>query len=269
MAEAGPDLSVVCKNCGSEVSPYVTECPYCGNRLRKRAPKLERVGDEVRVQEDRTDRRRRKAAERRGRLSSRRESLEDLTVRPVITALALLAPALLLVIERASNLSVFDLGAIVGPVGDEFWRYFAAPFVYDDIGYLFACGLAIAIFLPPVERRVGWFASLLLVIGTGALGMLAAAGIESSFGDGVTVAAGGNAIALGVLATFVVIRDAEIRADPTDEYDRVAIAVAAVVLLLLPLLEDFASLSAGIAGGLVGAACGLGAALSKRSDGPA
>ncbi len=72
-----------------------------------------------------------------------------------------------------------------------------------------------------------------------------------------------------MLAAFVVIRDAERRADPTDEYDQIAIAVAAVVLLLLPLLEDFASLSAGIAGGLVGAACGLGAALSKRSDGPA
>jgi len=24
------ELSVICKNCGSEVSPYVTECPYCG-----------------------------------------------------------------------------------------------------------------------------------------------------------------------------------------------------------------------------------------------
>src|SRR6187431_1121271 len=34
------DLNVVCKNCGSEVSPYITECPYCGQRLRKRAPKL-------------------------------------------------------------------------------------------------------------------------------------------------------------------------------------------------------------------------------------
>src|SRR3989442_12802955 len=43
---AAPELSVVCKNCGAEVSPYVTECPYCGTRLRKRAPKLEREGDE-------------------------------------------------------------------------------------------------------------------------------------------------------------------------------------------------------------------------------
>jgi uncharacterized OB-fold protein len=32
----GADLFVVCKNCGSEVSPYVTECPYCGQRVRKR-----------------------------------------------------------------------------------------------------------------------------------------------------------------------------------------------------------------------------------------
>jgi len=39
---SGPDLFVVCKSCGSEVSPYITECPYCGSRLRKRAPKLDR-----------------------------------------------------------------------------------------------------------------------------------------------------------------------------------------------------------------------------------
>ena len=40
---SGPDLFVVCKQCGSEVSPYITECPYCGSRLRSRAPKLPRV----------------------------------------------------------------------------------------------------------------------------------------------------------------------------------------------------------------------------------
>src|SRR5579871_5489746 len=39
------DLFVVCKNpqCGAEVSPYVTECPYCGTRLQKRAPKLDKA----------------------------------------------------------------------------------------------------------------------------------------------------------------------------------------------------------------------------------
>src|SRR6476620_7765617 len=42
---SGPDLFVVCKNCQAEVSPYITECPYCGTRLRKRAPKIDRPDD--------------------------------------------------------------------------------------------------------------------------------------------------------------------------------------------------------------------------------
>ncbi len=58
------ELSVICKNCGSEVSPYVTECPYCGARLRKRAPKLERRGDAL---EARPRRRRRRRLMRRRR----------------------------------------------------------------------------------------------------------------------------------------------------------------------------------------------------------
>ena len=259
------ELSVVCKSCGSEVSPYVTECPYCGTRLRKRAPKLERVGDEVRVREDRRTRRRRKAAARRSRLAERAALTEDLTRAPVVTVAAILIPALLMVVERATSLSVVDLGAIVGPVGaDEWWRYLAAPFVYDDVGYLFACGLALAIFLPAVERRVGSVAALLVVLGCGALGMLAADGLDSAFGDGIFIAAGGNGIALGILAAWFVIRDAESRADPTSEYDRIAVIVAAAVLLLLPAVEDSASVWAGLAGALVGAGCGLGAALGRR-----
>ena len=153
---------------------------------------------------------------------------------------------------------------IVGPVGDEWWRYLAAPFVYDDVGYLFACGLALAIFLPPIERRVGSIAAVLLVLGCGALGMLAAAGLDSSFGDEIPIAAGGNGVALGALCAYVVLRDAERRADPTEEYDRIAVAVAAVVLLALPLVEDFASVWAGLVGALVGGGCGLAAALGGR-----
>jgi membrane associated rhomboid family serine protease len=263
MESSSPELSVVCKNCGAEVSPYVTECPYCGTRLRKRAPKLERVGDEVRVREGRREKRRRRAAERRQR---RGERMAVLAERPMATIVAILAPALLLIVERASNLSVYDLGAIIGPVDTEWWRYFAAPFVYDDVGYLFACGLAVAIFVPGIEARLGAIPAVLLIIGSGALGMLAADGLDTAFGDGVFLAAGGNGVALGCLGAWVVLRDAERRADPTEEYDRIAIAVAAIVLLLLPLVEDFADPWAGIAGGLVGAACGLAAALGGRTD---
>jgi membrane associated rhomboid family serine protease len=261
---SAPELSVVCKSCGSEVSPYVTECPYCGTRLRKRAPKLERVGDEVRLREGRGDRRRRKAAARRGRRADRAVVSQDFTLRPLATAAALLASALLLIVERASNLSIYDLGAIAGPVGDQWWRYLAAPFVYDNVGYLFACCLVIAIFLPAIERRIGSIPSVLLVLGCAALGMLAADGLESTFGDGVFAAAGGNGIALGVVCAWLVIRDAECRADPTEEYDRIAVAVVLAVLLLLPAVDDWASVWAGLGGAFVGAACGLAAALGRR-----
>jgi membrane associated rhomboid family serine protease len=262
------ELSVVCKSCGSEVSPYVTECPYCGTRVRKRAPKLERVGDEVRVREGRAERRRRKsaqrAAERAGRVAERAAVREDLALRPVVTIAALIAPAVLLIIDRASNLSMYDLGAIAGPVDGDWWRYFAAPFVYDNVGYLFACALGIAIFLPAVERRIGSIPAALLVLGCGALGMLAADALDSAFGDGIPVAAGGNGIALGVLAAWVVMRDAERRADPTEEYDQIAVLVCAAVLLLLPAVDDWANIWAGIAGAMVGGACGLAAVLGRR-----
>jgi membrane associated rhomboid family serine protease len=256
---------VVCRNCGSEVSPYVTECPYCGTRLRKRAPKLEREGDEIKVREGRRERRLRKDAERRLRRDVRTERYEDLATRPVATGLMLLVPAAMFVTQAASNLTVFDLGAIVGPVGDEWWRYLAASFVYDDAGYLFCCGLAIAIFLTGVERRVGPTPTLLLALACGILGMLAAAGMDNALGDGIPLAAGGNAIALGALGAYVALREPERRADPEEGYDPVAVSVAAAVLLLLPLVEDFADPWAGLAGLIVGGLFGLAATRGRRA----
>ena len=257
--DSPPELSVVCKKCGSEVSPYVTECPYCGTRLRKRAPKLERKGDELTARETMRERRRRRAAEREPRL----QAITYDTGRPWVTIAALAIPAVGVIVQRAAELTVFDMGAIVGPVGDEYWRFSAAPFVYDDLGYLFCIGLALAIFMPQVERRIGTVPSALLVVASGALGMLFAVGLENAVGDGVPVAAGGNGIALGVLGAWLVMRDADRRRDPTEEYDQVAVAVCAAVLLLLPLVEDLANPWAGLGGALVGLACGLGAALGR------
>ena len=135
---SAPELSVVCKSCGSEVSPYVTECPYCGHRLRRRAPDLEREGDEIKVREPRRERRRREKQRRRlerdlegGR---RLPSLSGLEIgtRPAATIAALLAAAILLVVQRAVPLSLAEAGAIVGPVGTDWWRYLVAPFVRSE-----------------------------------------------------------------------------------------------------------------------------------------
>ena len=259
MAET--ELSVVCKNCGAEVSPYVTECPYCGTRLRKRAPKLERRGDELQARETRRDRRRRRAAERRAR-APRLALAAD---RPYVTLAAILGPAVLLVVQRAADLSLSSLGVIVAGVDStDWWQYLAAPFVYDDLGYLFAIALAMALFVPYLERRLGVVPTLILMIACGALGALAAPGLDDAFGDGFTVMAGGNGIALGVLGAWWSLHRADARDDPTEEYDWIPVAVAACVLLLLPLVEDLANPWAGVFGGLVGLGCGLSATLGRR-----
>jgi membrane associated rhomboid family serine protease len=111
---------------------------------------------------------------------------------------------------------------------------------------------------------MGAVATLLLLVACGALGALAAPGLDDAFGDGFTVAAGGNGIALGAIGAWLLLRRAEARDDPTEEFDWIAVAVAACVLLLLPLVEDYANALAGIVGGLVGVASGYSAAALGR-----
>jgi membrane associated rhomboid family serine protease len=257
---ASPELSVVCKSCGSEVSPYVTECPYCGARLRRRAPKLERKGDELQARESRRTRRRRRAAERR---AAARDRLAIATERPYVTVAAILGPAALVVVQRAADLSVFQLGAIQALPGlsIDWWKYFAAPFVYDDLGYLFVIGLAIAIFVPELERRLSPVPTVLLLVACGALGALAAPGLDDALGDGFTLVGGGNGLALGAVGAWFMLRRGD---GPRDEFDWIPVTVAACVLLLLPAVEDFANPWAGLIGGVVGLAAGFSATLGRR-----
>jgi len=248
------ELSVVCRNCGSEVSPYVTECPYCGARLRKRAPKLERHGDSF---EAKQPRRRRSRDSQRRRRRARLSITDDYTTKPYGTAALILVSAVMVVVYAASDLTILDLGAIFGSVDNEYWRYLTASFVYEDTGYLFVVALALALFGPGLERRLGTAPTLLLLIACGTLGMLAGHGIDSALDD-IPFAAGGNAIALGAVATWWVLRRAEANAGDED-YDVIGVAVAAAVLLALPLFEDTANVFVGLAGGLVGLLAGFAA----------
>jgi membrane associated rhomboid family serine protease len=258
-------LSVVCRSCGEEVSPYVTECPYCGTRIRKRAPKLERHGDELTPHESRRARRRRKRAERRERLGASREMFAE-GERPYAVIAAVLGPALLVLVQRAGDIPIADLGAIVGPVESEWWRYLAAPFVYPDVGYLFVASLGIVIFGSALERRLGTIATFVLMLACGGLGMLAADGIEGALaGEGdLLLASGGNGVALGLLSAWTVIKAGELRAQPDEDTEVIGAAVVAAVLIMLPLVEDFANVFAGLGGALVGAACGFVAAYARR-----
>jgi membrane associated rhomboid family serine protease len=261
--EAGPELSVVCKSCGSEVSPYVTECPYCGTRLRKRAPKLERRGDELSPRESRRTRRRRRADQRRAAV---RERLAFDTARPYVTVAAIVGPAVLLLVQRAADLTLFEVGAIAGlAAGIDWWHYLAAPFVYDDLGYLFVIALAMALFVPGLERRLGPVPTAILLVACGALGALAAPRLDDLFGDGYTLAAGGNGLAIGALAAWAVLRRDEARGEATGELDWIPVTVAACVLLLLPLVDDWANPWCAVIGGLVGLGAGFVATRARRT----
>lgn len=247
------ELSVICKNCGSEVSPYVTECPYCGARLRKRAPKLERRGDGFEPKPPRAGPR----SIFRVRLPRRPRAAPE---HPYATIAAIAAPAAVLLVGRAGGLDLADLGAAVAPLGGgEWWRALTAPFVYSDVGYLFVVALATAIFAGGVERRLGTLATAVLLLGCGALGALAASGVAAAR-DEVLLIAGGNGVALGAVAAWFALRRAEARGAIDQDYDPIAVAVAAAVLLALPVFESSADVFAGLAGCLVGGLAGLAAA---------
>jgi membrane associated rhomboid family serine protease len=253
------ELSVICKNCGSEVSPFVTECPYCGARLRKRAPKLERRGDALEAQEPRRKRRRRRVP-RPGR-----PSFAVTADRPYATMAIVAASAILLLVQKVSGDALSTFGGLVIPLGDEWWRVLTAPFAYIDVGYLFVVAVGLAIFGTGLERRLGTMPTAVLLVACGALGMLAAS-VVANAQDDFTVLAGGNGIALGALAAWFTIRRAEVRGAIGEDYDAIGVAVAAIVLIALPLFTPTADLVAGLVGGAVGALAGVAASALHRGE---
>ena len=242
-----PDLFVVCKSCGSEVSSYVTECPYCGTRLRKRAPKLDAP--------ELTERRRTPAA----RLPKLRPGeipglSADPTRRPYAT-IALVVLCALGTIALAAFVPS-DV-ALVGPVDGEWWRIATSPFFADNLWYGAACMVTIAVFGTLLEQRHGPVVVVLVFCAAGMGGIAAAAALET-----VPLALGANGAALGLIGAWVVRPVLETRRGEEPEADLLGAAVMAAVLLLMPLVVPEASPTAGAAGLMIGLLAG--AALARR-----
>ncbi len=252
------ELRVVCKSCGAEVSPYVTECPYCGARLRKRAPDLERGGDGVlEPKQSRREKKREEKARQRAekQARSRPESRSSLGVRPWATIVLILIPAVALLVRIATGTALSDFGGLVVPFDSEWWRVLTAPFAYVSVGYLFAVGLALALFGPGLERRLGAVPVLLLLIACGALGVLAASAAADQR-DAFTVIAGGNGIALGAIGAWFALNRAAVKAEG-GWADLAGVLIAGLVILLLPVVVPTADFWSGLAGGLVGMLAGM------------
>jgi membrane associated rhomboid family serine protease len=245
------DLNVVCKNCGSEVSPYITECPYCGQRLRKRAPKLRQEGEGVELAPA-PERRRRLRLSRKRRSTDRRALAWLSAERPYATIALVLAGTALLLVERASNVGLYDLGAVIGPLDGDWWRLVVAPFVYENVGYLFVVGVAVAIFGTSIERRWGTLTMLAIFLGSGAAGMYLASEIEA-----FPLAMGGNGAALGLLCAWLIRDFRDRRAGDDPETDLFGVIAIAGVLIAMPVLETTADAWAGLGGAAVGGIAGL------------
>lgn len=248
-----PDLFVICKNCGAEVSPYVTECPYCGQRVRKRAPKLDRGADAA--AEPRVKR-------RRPRLSRlRADEIQGIApdTRPTVT-IGLIAVSLLLTLVLAGGLGIEDVGGVFVPVYEDAWRYVTTPFVHESLAYQFAALLAVGVFGSMIERRFGWFPLLVIFLAAGAAGAAAAvaADLRPPFDDTeIYSVLGANGAALGLLCAWLVDDRRAAARGQDRENDLLGVRVFAAVLLLLPLAIEEASAVAGIVGAATGALLGL------------
>jgi membrane associated rhomboid family serine protease len=249
-----PDLFVVCKNCGSEVSPYVTECPYCGQRVRKRAPKIDRS-----TGEPSTKRR------RRGRKLPRLRAEEIAGIapdtRPYATFGLILICLIAVVVDAADPGR--DLGYLFVKTSThtEAWRWFATPFLHSDqIGYAFVALVAVGIFGTLLERRFGPVAVVATFVLAGAGGAALAAALETPplLSDlPAWPVFGANGAALGLLCAWLVDDRMAARRGDDRENDLLGVYVIAAVLVLLSLTTEEANIGAAVGGALVGCLMGL------------
>jgi len=241
---SGPELSLVCKSCGSEVSPYITECPYCGARVQKRAPKLDRGGIPRQQKRSRPQLPRLRPGEIPGIRAEH---------RPWACWALVLASLLVTIGLKSGLLHIWDFW--YAQIADEPWRAFSSLFAYTHTAYEIAAVAAIALFGWLLERRHGAWAPLLVFVVCGAGGAYLAIAVADE-----SVVLGANGAALGMLAAWAMRDVLGRRAGRPDDSDLLGVLAIAALLVLLPLASQEASGVAGIAGGVLGLLIGLGLA---------
>jgi uncharacterized OB-fold protein/membrane associated rhomboid family serine protease len=269
----GPDLFVVCKQCGSEVSPYITECPYCGSRLRSRAPKLPRVksrGRGLRRLVRSLTTAGRSPARPRARMgrSSRRGDYPSGESPPYATVALVALGCAGWVLVRGGYLGavhVAGLGsvsgeyvsffkiAIGGSLRGEWWKLLTSPFAYVNGLYAFVALLTSAIFGWLLERRRGPAMTLVVFFGGSVTGALAAIALYAE-----PIVSGANAGALALIAAWSVPDLEAARRRSYYDGDLLGAGAIAALLLLLPYARPEASWLAGVVGAAVGLLIGLG-----------
>ena len=247
---SSPELFVVCKNCRSQVSPYITECPYCGTRLRKRAPKIEREGGPGggEAKRRRTPPRPSLGPLRTGEIPGIRG---DEDARPVATIVLVALGALwwlALVPLRDESVSF-----VLDPLG-EWWGVLTAPFVHLSGWYQFAGLGAVGVYGWMLERRHGAVPMLLVWLLTASGGMAVVKAVDPE-----PFAMGATAGALGLLCAWAVpvLLHRRRHGEDTDDADLLGTGVIFVLLALMPVARDEVSMIATLAAIVIGSLVGL------------
>ncbi|HEY2317933.1 MAG TPA: rhomboid family intramembrane serine protease [Solirubrobacteraceae bacterium] len=250
MSTGGPDLFVICKSCGSEVSPYITECPYCGNRLRKRAPKLDR---DQRVAQRKA---RRQPTPLLTRL--RRDEIPGIRgeTRPYATMILVVAGLVGCLLWRT------DLGGasgnliLIGQPGSQWWRLFTAAFTYANVGYAVITLGTVGLFGWLLERRHGPFPVLALFLIGGVGGLAATTAVDP---NAILLGAQGGALAL--VCAWATPDLLTLRSGGDIDGDLIGAGVIAVAVALMPLAVGYASWVSDAVGVIAGFAIGVPLAL--------
>lgn len=271
-----PDLFVVCKQCGSEVSPYITECPYCGARLRRRAPKLPRMNSRgqrlsrglgrlrasARAPSE-TRPRRQTTAPRPGQRRSwrrRARAYGAVELPPWATIALVAAGCAAWVAVRGGYVGFYKL-AIFGPLHGDWWKLLSSPFAYVDGLYAFVALLATALFGWLLERRHGPAFVLAVFFGGAVSGALAAGAVYTE-----PIVSGANGGALALLGAWSIPDLLAARRGSYYEGDLLGVWAIAAVLLLTPYARPEVSWLAGVVGLAVGLVLGAGMLLVEPAE---
>ncbi len=264
-----PDLFVVCKNCQAEVSPYVTECPYCGTRLRKRAPKIERPDAPAAKPSRRTALRGGSGTRARGGPKAKTRKAKSKPSSPRLGRLKAgeipgirgdeLGKPWATIVLVALSFGVWFFAAVytvpdlaLNALDGDPWRFLTASLLNDGTAAQFAVVVGLGLYGWLLERRLGPIAVVLLFVLCGPGALAIAVAIDPS-----TLVFGSHGAALGLLCAWVVpVLIARSRSDEDDDADLLGTLVIAVVLLLVPALSQ-GSVLAGFVGAGLGALAGV------------
>jgi predicted RNA-binding Zn-ribbon protein involved in translation (DUF1610 family) len=284
------ELFTVCSSCGQQVSTFVTECPYCGTRLQKRAPRLDRkdgdleallrlptlepdrtlrepVGDDDNVVPLKRPRRGLRAkvprpAPGRGRKASRRPKRAAASSyategKPYATFAIVLLSLVGLPVQQllaGPDLLLLD--------GSPAWRAVTASLLFSNTWNALAVLTTFGVFGWLWERRAGLVGSVVVLVAflvAGVGGLL----LDRAVDDGV-VAFGSAGAAIALATAWIV---AELRARRNGE-SLDGDLLGATTLLVVPIATTAltaTTVPVSIAVGLLlGAALGLGLSLARR-----